>query len=77
MQLAKFPTLHFVFHDSVGGEVVVHVEPSAYLEHQGSNRYVPRVYLTEGSGSVLGANFMQVSQATKQATNHPAKKAKQ
>ena len=35
--------------------------PNAYLEHQGSNRYVPRVYLTEGAGAVLGANFMQVS----------------
>jgi hypothetical protein len=41
-------------------QVLVRVEPSAYLEHQGRNRYVPRIYLTEGAGSVLGANFMQV-----------------
>ena len=57
---AAFPTLGFVFKDSKGETVVIHVSPSAYLEHQGSNRYVPRIYLTEGSGSVLGANFMQV-----------------
>lgn len=29
------------------------------MEKQGSDRYVPRIYLTEGSGAVLGANFMQ------------------
>jgi len=30
-------------------QVIVRVLPSAYLEHQGSNRYVPRIYLTEGA----------------------------
>ncbi len=58
--MAKFPTIHFVFKDGTGkGNVIVHMEPSAYLEHQGSNKYVPRIYLTEGTGAVLGANFMQ------------------
>lgn len=50
----KFPTLTFVFDN----DVEVHVKPSAYIE-QASGKYIPRVYLTEASGTVLGANFMQ------------------
>mmetsp|Transcript_6059 Transcript_6059/g.7843 ORF Transcript_6059/g.7843 Transcript_6059/m.7843 type:complete len:582 (-) Transcript_6059:290-2035(-) len=55
----NFPTIVFVFKDSASQEVAIKVKPSAYLEKQGSDRYVPRIYLTEGSGAVLGANFMQ------------------
>jgi hypothetical protein len=36
-----------------------HTLHKRYMEKQGSDRYVPRIYLTEGSGAVLGANFMQ------------------
>jgi len=52
--VAKFPTLTFVFEP----DVRVDVEPSAYIEQAGG-KYIPRVYLTESSGTVLGANFMQ------------------
>ena len=29
------------------------------MEKAGAGRWVPRVYLTEASGTVLGANFME------------------
>lgn len=54
-QAAKFPTLTYVFE----GGVKVDVEGTAYMEKSGPGRYVPRVYLTEASGTVLGANFME------------------
>jgi len=53
-QAKKLPVLTFVFE----GGVEVNVDPSAYLERS-AGKYVPRVYLTESSGAVLGANFMQ------------------
>jgi hypothetical protein len=56
---AAFPNVVFVFQNKENEEVLVTVKPSAYMEKQGSDRYVPRIYLTEGSGAVLGANFMQ------------------
>jgi hypothetical protein len=34
------------------------VRPDSYMEKHANNRYVPRVYLTESTGAVLGANFM-------------------
>jgi hypothetical protein len=37
-EVARFPTLHFVFRDTSDKEVVVHMEPKSYLEHQGSNK---------------------------------------
>lgn len=52
--VANFPTITFVFEN----EVEVAVKPSAYIEQAGG-KYIPRVYLTEASGTVLGANFMQ------------------
>jgi hypothetical protein len=58
-EMQALPTFEFVFHGQDEREVIVHMRPDAYLEHQGSNRYVPRVYLTESTGAVLGANFMQ------------------
>ncbi|CAM9151353.1 unnamed protein product, partial [Phaeothamnion confervicola] len=33
--------------------------PQAYMEKTGNNEWTPRVYLNEGSGGVLGANFMR------------------
>ena len=52
---AKFPTITYVF----AGGVKVDVEGKAYMEKAGAGRWVPRVYLTEASGTVLGANFME------------------
>lgn len=52
--VTKFPTLAFIFENNV--EVIV--KPSAYIEQAGG-KYIPRIYLTEASGTVLGANFMQ------------------
>jgi len=52
--VAKFPTITFAFENGVE----VRVKPSAYIEQAGG-KYIPRVYLTEASGTVLGANFMQ------------------
>lgn len=57
-QFAALPTVTFVFKDGNGDDVPVHMRPDAYMEKV-RNTYVPRVYLTEGSGAVLGANFMQ------------------
>jgi hypothetical protein len=54
-QAAKFPTITYVF----AGGVKVDVEGKAYMEKAGAGRWVPRVYLTEASGTVLGANFME------------------
>ena len=50
----KLPVVTFVFEENVS----VHVQPAAYMEKAGG-KYVPRIYLTEGSGAVLGGNFMQ------------------
>eukprot|EP00630_Chrysocystis_fragilis_P006200 CAMPEP_0197389878 /NCGR_PEP_ID=MMETSP1165-20131217/2011_1 /TAXON_ID=284809 /ORGANISM="Chrysocystis fragilis, Strain CCMP3189" /LENGTH=470 /DNA_ID=CAMNT_0042915325 /DNA_START=126 /DNA_END=1538 /DNA_ORIENTATION=- len=52
--VAKFPTVTFVFENRVD----VHVKPSAYVEQAGG-KYIPRIYLSEAAGTVLGANFMQ------------------
>ncbi|KAH8055483.1 aspartic-type endopeptidase [Aureococcus anophagefferens] len=48
------PTITFVFE----GDVRVDMKADAYME-KAAGKYVPRVYLTEASGAVLGANFMQ------------------
>ena len=50
----KLPVVTFVFEENVS----VDVQPGAYMEKAGG-KYVPRIYLTEGSGAVLGGNFMQ------------------
>jgi hypothetical protein len=34
------------------------VYPESYFEKIGNDKYVPRIYLSESTGSVLGANFM-------------------
>jgi hypothetical protein len=53
-QAANLPILTYVFENGVK----VDVKPEAYMEQVGG-KYIPRVYLTEASGTVLGANFMQ------------------
>lgn len=57
-EFAKIPSITFVFKDDNDSDVEVEMKPEAYMERVAS-KYVPRVYLTEGSGTVLGANFMQ------------------
>lgn len=52
--VASFPTLSFVFENGIE----VRVKPSSYIEQAGG-KFIPRIYLTEASGTVLGANFMQ------------------
>ena len=54
-QVATLPTITFVFADGVAS---VDVKPEAFMEHV-SSKFVPRIYVTEAGGSVLGANFMQ------------------
>jgi len=40
-------------------DVLVVIPPNSYIEHSSADdRYYPRIYPTEASGSVLGANFM-------------------
>lgn len=54
----SLPVITFTFKDAKGEKVDVHMKPDAYMEKV-ANKYVPRVYLSEGQGAVLGANFMQ------------------
>ncbi len=61
-QFALLPTL-LVSLEGVAGEgsrVTVEVPPLSYMEHMKGDRYASRVYLTEHTGSVLGANFMNL-----------------
>lgn len=44
--------------DAESPPIEVRVPPVSYLEKHTNNRYVPRIYLTEPNGAVLGANFM-------------------
>lgn len=41
-------------------DVLVHIPPWHYMEYDSeSDQYTPRIYMDEGSGTVLGANTMQ------------------
>ncbi|GMH88691.1 hypothetical protein TL16_g11229 [Triparma laevis f. inornata] len=41
-------------------DILIAMPPSHYMElNAKTGKYVPRIYFTEGSGGVLGANFMQ------------------
>lgn len=45
---------------SHGNDILVSVPPTHYMEYDDETQsYTPRIYLTESSGSVLGANVMQ------------------
>jgi hypothetical protein len=60
------PTVIYRFAASGGSdengndEAVVDIEvlPESYMEKVGKGKYIPRIYLTESIGAVLGANFM-------------------
>ena len=53
--VGRLPAVSFVFE----GGATVDVLPSAYMELGADGAYVPRIYLTEGEGAVLGGNFMR------------------
>jgi len=57
-QLAKMPNIVFVLEDTEGKSFHVTMPWTSYVDNVGGNKYAFRVYLTEGSGSVLGANVM-------------------
>jgi hypothetical protein len=55
----KLPSIIYRLESVQEGEFVdLVVHPDSYMENQGLDRYVPRVYVTESVGAVLGANFM-------------------
>lgn len=56
--LAKMPNIIFSLEGTNGKLFEVTLPWSNYVDAVGDGKYAFRVYLTEGSGSVLGANFM-------------------
>jgi len=46
------------------------IYPESYFEKIGTNKYVPRIYLTESTGAVLGANFMNEYNVIFDIENH-------
>ncbi len=57
-QLAKMPNLIFEFESTDGNTFQITMPWSSYVDSVGGGKYAFRIYLTEGSGTVLGANFM-------------------
>ncbi len=53
------PTVIYRLAGMAEGEFVdIEVLPESYMEKVGQGKYIPRIYLTESIGAVLGANFM-------------------
>jgi hypothetical protein len=58
-QVARLPTIVYRLEGLTEGSTIdIEVPPSSYVEAFKGGRYASRVYLTEASGAVLGANFM-------------------
>ena len=57
-QLDKMPNIVYVIEDTDGKTFEVLMPWTNYVDSVGGGKYAFRIYLTEGSGSVLGANFM-------------------
>ena len=57
-QLDKMPNLVFVLEDVEGKSFEVSMPWNNYVDSVGGGKYAFRIYLTENSGAVLGANFM-------------------
>lgn len=58
-QFEKMPSIIYRLESTVAGETIdVEVHPTSYFERHSVGKYIPRVYLTEQTGTVLGANFM-------------------
>ena len=57
-QVDSLPVIVFTLEGVDGDSVEVECPPSSYMETLGGGKYAFRIYLTESSGAVLGANFM-------------------
>eukprot|EP00595_Chromulina_sp_UTEXLB2642_P003816 CAMPEP_0196767814 /NCGR_PEP_ID=MMETSP1095-20130614/41984_1 /TAXON_ID=96789 ORGANISM="Chromulina nebulosa, Strain UTEXLB2642" /NCGR_SAMPLE_ID=MMETSP1095 /ASSEMBLY_ACC=CAM_ASM_000446 /LENGTH=445 /DNA_ID=CAMNT_0042136485 /DNA_START=552 /DNA_END=1886 /DNA_ORIENTATION=- len=56
--LAKIPNINFIFEGIDNQPFSISMPWTSYIDSVGNGKYAFRVYLTEGSGTVLGANFM-------------------
>jgi hypothetical protein len=59
-QLTKMPDIIFVMEGLDGKPIHVKMPWTNYVDSLGGGMFAYRIYLTEGSGSVLGANFMNL-----------------
>jgi hypothetical protein len=57
-QLDRLPTVVYTLEGIGGAPVEIECPPSSYAENVGGGKYAFRIYLTEPTGAVLGANFM-------------------
>ncbi len=58
-QFSKMPNVVYKIEGLEEGSIIeITVKPTSYIEKYKNGRYVPRIYLTEGIGAVLGGNFM-------------------
>lgn len=57
-QLEKMPNILFIFEGTDGTPLTIPMPWTSYVDSVGGGKFAFRVYLTEGSGAVLGANFM-------------------
>jgi len=57
-QIAKLPSVVYTVEGYDGSPMEIESPPSSYMESLGGGKYAFRIYLTEGSGAVLGANVM-------------------
>lgn len=58
-QFATLPTVIFVLEGKEeGSKIEIEMPPTSYMEAFKGGRYAARIYFTEASGVVLGANFM-------------------
>eukprot|EP01041_Mallomonas_annulata_P001064 gene1064-2083_t len=58
IQLNKMPNIVFIFKNIDGNYFEIDLKPENYIENLGGGKYQFRIFLTETSGAVLGANFM-------------------
>lgn len=56
--LAKLPDIELVFNDLTGKPFVTYMPVASYVEDVGEGMFGFRLYFTEESGTILGANFM-------------------
>jgi hypothetical protein len=57
-QLVNMPDVNFVLKGEDGQPFDLIMPWTSYIDKVGENKFAFRIYLTEGSGAVLGANFM-------------------
>jgi hypothetical protein len=57
-ELAAMPNVIFTFEGTDGKPFTILMPWTNYVDSVGGGKYAFRIYLTEGSGIVLGANFM-------------------